>query len=126
MCYKCIKHRNVDLWSKVTLLQRSTFLVSQYYYTKTLEVLSLLRPIVSEIHLIKLTCQATWSVVNTAIVVFITVIFCSIVFSCSVLCKFCVFLFFFYSRAAASVVFLPCCPVQVLSFALCCTSCIFI
>ena len=27
--------------------------------------------------------------------------------------------FFFYSRAAVSVVFPPCCPVQVLSFALC-------
>ena len=36
--------------------------------------------------------------------VFITVIFSSIVFSCGVLCKFCVF-FFFYSRAAVSVVF---------------------
>jgi len=30
-----------------------------------------------------------------------------------------VFFFFFYSRAAVSVVFPPCCPVQVLSFALC-------
>jgi len=30
-----------------------------------------------------------------------------------------VFFFFFYSRAAVSVVFPPCCPVQVSSFALC-------
>ena len=51
-----------------------------------------------------LTFQATWSLANTPIVVFITVIFFSIVFSCSVLCKFCVF-FFFYLRAAVSVVF---------------------
>jgi len=50
---------------------------------------------------IPLTFQATWSLANTPIVVFITVIFSSIVFSCSVLCKFCVF-FFFYSRAACS------------------------
>jgi len=76
------------------------------------------RSTVSEIHLIRLTCQATWSLANTPIVVFITVIFSSIVFSCSVLCKFCVF-FFFYSRAAVSVVFPPCCPVQVLSCAFC-------
>jgi len=72
---------------------------------------------VNVIHLIRLTFQATWSLANTPIVVFITVIFFSIVFSCSVLCKFCVF-FFFYSRAAVSVVFPPCCPVQVLSCAL--------
>jgi len=30
-----------------------------------------------------------------------------------------VFFFFFYSRAAVSVFFWPCCPVQVLSFTLC-------
>ena len=30
-----------------------------------------------------------------------------------------VLFFFFYSRAAVSVVFRPCCPVQVLSFDLC-------
>ena len=35
----------------------------------------------------------TWSLANTPIVVFITVIFSSIVFSCSVLCKFCVSFF---------------------------------
>ena len=53
------------------------------------------------------------------IVVFITVIFSSIVlFSFSVLCKLCVF-FLFYSRAAVSLVFRPCCLVQVLSCALC-------
>ena len=39
----------------------------------------------------------------------IIVIFSSIVFSCSVLCKFCVFFLFFYSRAAVSVVCPPCC-----------------
>ena len=47
-----------------------------------------------------MTCQATWSLVNAPIAVFITVIFSSIVFSCSVFCK-----FFLYSRAAVSVVF---------------------
>ena len=46
------------------------------------------------------------------------VIFSSIVFSCSVLCN-SAFFFFFYSRAAVSVVFPPSCPVQVLSCALC-------
>jgi len=75
--------------------------------------------------------------VYTPIVVFITVIFSSIVFSCSVLCKICVFCLFQFkgihtyiqviynahnvkqTRAAVSVVFPPCCPVQVLSRALC-------
>jgi len=54
----------------------------------------------TEIHLIKLTCQATWSVANTPIVVFINVLFSSIVFSCSVLCKFCVF-FLFLSKGSS-------------------------
>ena len=52
------------------------------------------RQTVSEIHLIRLTCQATWSLANTPIVVFITVIFSSVVLSCSVLRKFCVFFTF--------------------------------
>ena len=65
-----------------------------------------------------MTFQATWSLANTPIVVFITVIFSSIVFSCSVLCN-SAFFSFFYSRAAVSVVFPPCCPVQVLSCAVC-------
>jgi len=56
--------------------------------------------------------------ITVIFVVFITVIFSSIVFSCSVLCN-SAFFFFFYSMAAVSVVFPPCCPVQVLSCALC-------
>ena len=65
-----------------------------------------LQPSVSETHLIRLTFQATWSLANTPIVVFITVIFFPIVFSCSVLCKFCVCFFSFsIQRAAVSVFF---------------------
>ena len=79
------------------------------------------RSTVSEIHLIRLTCQATWSLANTPIVVFITVIFSSIVaigkrvngksgkaettiFVVVYYANF-VYFFFFYSRAAVNVVF---------------------
>ena len=54
---------------------------------------------------IRLTFKATWSLANTPIVVFITVIFSSIVFSCSVLCKFCVFFLFLFKGSSKCVFF---------------------
>ena len=51
-------------------------------------------------------------------VVFITVIFSSIVLSCSVSCKFCVFFLFLFKGSSKCGFFPPCCPVQVLSCAL--------
>ena len=50
---------------------------------------------------IRLTFQATWSLANTPIVVFVTVIFFPIVFSCSVLCKFCVRFFIFLFKGSS-------------------------